>query len=78
VFHAGVLIQDVVYSGQRVGKHVHDDDLNLYLVGEGLIAFEVIKLREHLILCEPCRIRLDEIDALLNPSKRSPARQSKR
>lgn len=69
VFHAGVLIQDVVYSRQGAGKHVHDDDLNLYLFGEGLTAFELIRVREHLILCEPCRIRLDEIDAKLNPFK---------
>src|ERR1035438_3915432 len=60
VFHAGVVFQDLVYSGQSAGKHAHRDDLDLYLAGEGLTAFEVIKLREHLILCESCRIRLDE------------------
>jgi hypothetical protein len=71
VFHAGVLIQDVVYSRQLVGKHVLDDDLSLYVVAKGLSPCEVIKIREHLLLCESCLIRVNEIGALLNPSKRS-------
>jgi hypothetical protein len=71
VFHAGVLIQDVVYSRQRVSKHVLDDNLSLYVVANGLSPCEVIKIREHLLLCESCLIRLNEIDAMLNPSKRS-------
>ena len=78
VFQAGVLIQDVIYSQERARKHLHDDDLSLYLVGKGLTASEVIKLRDHLILCESCRIRLNEIDAKLNPPKRGLAHQSKR
>ena len=31
---------------------------------------EVIKLKEHLVNCEACRIRLGEKDALLNPVRK--------
>lgn len=75
VFHAGILIQDVANSPQRVGKHIADDELGLYLVGKGLTAPEVIKIREHLILCESCRIRLNQVDVILHPAKRSVPRQ---
>lgn len=74
VFHAGVVIHDVVYARQGAGKHIQDYDLNLYLVGRGLTAFEVIKLREHLILCESCRFRLAENSARISPSKSSSSR----
>ena len=76
-FHAAVLIHDIIHSRQPIGKHVDDDDLSLYLVGKGLNAPEVIKLREHLVLCESCRIRLDEVNVKLNPATRNVARKKR-
>jgi hypothetical protein len=70
VFHAGVLIQDVFQSQFAPGDHLSDEDLSFYLVGRGLAVADLIKLREHLIECEGCRIRLGETDAVLNPSRR--------
>ena len=67
--HAGILIQQVVRPRPLANEHIHDDVLFLYLVGKGLTVPEVIGLREHLILCEACQIRLAEADAILNPSQ---------
>jgi len=51
-------------------EHIHDDVLSLYLVGKGLTVPEVVGLKEHLILCEACKIRLAEADAILNPVRK--------
>ena len=69
-FQAGVQIRDAVYVRENPENHVDDDALSFYLVGRGLTASEVIKLRDHLIRCESCRIRLGEKDAILNPVRR--------
>jgi len=71
VFHAGVLIHDVIHASPSASQHIHHDDLGLYVIGKGLTVPEVIKLREHLIRCEVCRIRLNEVDATLNPKKKA-------
>ena len=70
VYHAGVLIQDVFQGQTTTGEHLSNDELSFYLIGKGLAVADIIKLREHLIECESCRIRLGETDAVLNPSKR--------
>ncbi len=70
VYHAGVLIQDV-FQGQSVpGEHISNDELGFFLIGKGLSVADIIRLREHLIECEACRIRLGTTDAVLNPSRR--------
>lgn len=69
VYHAGVLIRNMVYA-QRPDQHVNDDDLGMYVVGKGLAASELIRLRDHLIRCESCRNRLKEMDAMLNPKRK--------
>jgi hypothetical protein len=69
-FHAGVLIADILQSRTPPGKHIHDDELGLYLIGKGLTATELIKLREHVICCKPCRIRLMETETVLNPARK--------
>jgi hypothetical protein len=69
-FHAGVLIADILQSRTPPGKHIHDDELGLYLIGKGLPASELIELREHVICCKPCRIRLMETEAVLNPARK--------
>jgi len=70
VFYAGVLILDVFQAQQAPGEHISTDELGFFLVGKGLAVADVIRLREHLIECEACRIRLGETDAKLNPARR--------
>jgi len=70
VYHAGVLIQDVFQTPVALSEHISNDELSFFLVGRGLSAADIIKLREHLIECQACRIRLGETDAALNPSRR--------
>src|SRR5277367_5464163 len=69
VYHAGVLIQDVFQAQPPSGGHLSADDLSFFVIGKGLAVADIIKLREHLIECEACRIRLGETDAVLNPAK---------
>jgi len=69
-FHAGVLITDILHSRTPPGKHIHDDELGFYLIGKGLTAPELIELRKHIICCKPCRSRLMETEAALNPARR--------
>ena len=58
VYHAGVLIQDVFQVQAASGDHLSPEELSFYLVGKGLSVTDIIRLREHLIECEPCRVRL--------------------
>ena len=76
VFHAGVRIQDLVRPGPVQSQHLTEDTLALYAVGKGLSVSEVIEVREHLVRCEGCRVRVAESEAALNPS-RKPARPLK-
>jgi PilZ domain len=69
-FDAGVLIHDMSQNSGQASSHIEDDLLSLYVVGKGLTVPEVIKLKEHLVNCESCRIRLGEKDALLNPVRK--------
>jgi hypothetical protein len=68
--YAGILIQQVDHARPVADKHINDDVLSCYLVGKGLTVPEVIGLKEHLILCEACKIRLAEADAILHPIRR--------
>jgi len=69
-FDVGVLIQDMSQNSGQPSPHIEDDLLSLYVIGKGLTVPEVIKLKEHLVNCESCRIRLGERDALLNPVRK--------
>ena len=69
-FDAGILIQDMSQNSGQPSPHIEDDLLSLYVVGKGLTVPEVIKLKDHLVNCESCRIRLGERDALLNPVRK--------
>lgn len=60
VFQAGISIRDVVYSSEEQEQHVHDDRLGLYAGGKGLTVPEVLKLKDHMIRCAACRIRLGD------------------
>jgi hypothetical protein len=66
-YHAGILIESVVHSEAQPDKHLHDDDLALYLIGKGLTVPEVIKFSDHLLHCGACRIRLLETRTTMNP-----------
>jgi hypothetical protein len=69
-FDAGVLIQDMAQNCGQPSPHIEDDLLSLYVIGKGLTVPEVIKLKEHLVNCEACRVRLGEKDAVLNPVRK--------
>jgi hypothetical protein len=69
-FDAGVLIQDMAEKSGKSSPHIEDDLLSLYVIGKGLTVPEVIKLKEHLVNCESCRVRLGEKDAVLNPVRK--------
>ncbi len=69
-FDAGILIQDMAQNSVQPSPHIEDDLLSLYVIGKGLTVPEVIKLKEHLVNCEACRIRLGEKDAVLNPVRK--------
>ena len=69
-FDAGVLIEDMEQNSGQPSSHIEDDLLSLYVIGKGLTVPEVIKLKEHLVNCESCRVRLGEKDALINPVRK--------
>ena len=69
-FDAGVLIQDMSQESGQSSSHIEDDLISLYVIGKGLTVPEVIKLKQHLVNCEACRIRLGEKDAVLNPVRK--------
>jgi hypothetical protein len=69
-FQAGIRIKDLVRPVGRLQEHITDDPLSLYAVGKGLSVAEVIEVREHLMRCDACRVRLAEKEALLNPTRK--------
>src|ERR1700683_1722981 len=73
VFHAGVLMDGVV-SGKEDGEaHILDDEIELYVVGKGLAAQEVLRVREHLSKCDVCCRRVLATAAMLQPRRFKPA-----
>jgi len=67
-FRGELLIKDVVYPRPWLVRHMHEDQLALYLAGRGLTALEVIQLRNHLPACPDCRRLLAETPAILHPA----------
>jgi len=57
-FQVGIATREVIYALDEQDQHLHDDTLVLFASGRGLTAAEVIKLKDHLVHCEDCRIRL--------------------
>jgi|SRR5579871_425030 len=69
LYHAGVQIRDVVHSRLGSIKHISESELGLYIVGKGLTAVELLHFQDHLTGCESCRMRLHELDWILNPHR---------
>jgi len=57
-FHAGVLIDTLVFPKLGEGQHLHDDQFVLYAAGEGLTGPEVLRINDHLAKCEDCVSKL--------------------
>lgn len=58
VFHAGVLIETVVFPKPDSGQHIEDDQFVLYAAGRGLTTPEVLHLNDHLSKCGECFAKL--------------------
>ena len=58
-FHLGIRIDRVFYARDLQADHIEDEQLRLYVEGDGLAAGEVLALVQHIRLCSPCRARLD-------------------
>ena len=69
VYHAGVLIEDVVQSKPDRG-HLSDDEMSLYIVGKGLTASEVIRVETHIFRCNACKQKIVETTKALYPRQR--------
>src|SRR5579871_2671472 len=54
VFYVGVLIEGVVHPKADDGQHLHDDLITLYLVGKGLTVPELLRAKEHILVCDVC------------------------
>lgn len=70
LYHQGILIENVIRAHPLREQHIPDDILSLYLIGKGLTMPEIIGMKEHLLECAACQVRLGETDAILNPVKR--------
>jgi len=66
-FDIGVWIEHMFNAREELGKHIHDVDLDLYVMGKGLSVEEVILLKDHLITCEICQARVAKKEATLRP-----------
>ncbi len=69
VYHAGVLIEDVVQPRPDTA-HLHDDEISLYIVGKGLTATEVLRVETHVFCCDACKQRMVETTQTLYPARR--------
>jgi hypothetical protein len=69
-YHVGVAIEDVYYAHNVSDKHIHDDQLGLYVVGTGLTTLEAVDIKNHLVGCKACRDRMTEAEAFARPMKK--------
>ena len=67
-FHAGVLIEGVVFPKPDTGEHLDDDQIVLYMRGKGLTAPELLLMKNHLLICDECVSRLVETTRELDPA----------
>jgi len=69
-FQAGILVKDLFDPRQPPDEHINEDEFGFYAVGRGLTVPEVIKIKNHLVHCESCRVRLGEVHSILNPVRK--------
>jgi PilZ domain len=72
VFHAGVQIEGVVSKRDDGEAHILDEEIELYVVGKGLTAPELLRVREHLSKCDVCCRRVLATAAMLQPRRFRP------
>jgi hypothetical protein len=53
VYYAGIFIDEVVHS-RPLPEHLHDDEIPLYVGGDGLSTVEVLRVEQHLSHCVAC------------------------
>ena len=63
-YHAGALIETLLFTHKPDDEHISDDELRLYVAGKGLSVFELINVTWHLENCETCRGRFAGPDGL--------------
>lgn len=69
-FHAGILVHEAALPISGSDQHITEDELGFYLVGRGLSVSEIIRLKAHLVTCEACQKRLQEMNGILNPVRK--------
>lgn len=71
VFHAGVLIETVVFPKPDSGQHIDDDQFVRYAAGRGLTTPEVLHINVHLSKCGECFAKLLKTSDEMRSSRRS-------
>ena len=69
VFHAGLLIKDVV-EPKPDASHLSDDEIAFYVVGKGLAASEVLHAETHIFRCDACKRRMIGLTETLYPRQK--------
>jgi hypothetical protein len=54
VYYARIFIDEVVHSRPLPGEHLNDDEIPLYVGGDGLSTVEVLRVEQHLSHCVAC------------------------
>jgi hypothetical protein len=70
VYHAGVLIDDLVQPPSNTSEHVHEDEIVLYIAGKGLSSSELLHVERHVPRCESCKRLMVQLRDSLHPSRR--------
>ena len=69
-FEAGVLLEGIVFPNTENSRHIHRDQLLLYVEGQGLSAGELFCIIDHLTACQECFTRFREVESRSNLTPR--------
>lgn len=69
-FHVGILIHDVIRA-DVAREHLSDEYLALYIEGTGLTVTQVLRVMDHLLACDVCVNRLQEVGAQRRSGERT-------
>jgi PilZ domain len=61
LFHAGVLMENLIFLPAEAHEHLDEDQSVLYLAGEGLTSPELVRLQQHLTRCKQCVSKLEVV-----------------